>query len=128
MPLSVLVVDDHASLRDLFRICLTIEEDFEVVGTAADGAAAVRLAAELHPDAIVLDHEMPVQDGLAVLPALRAASPGVRVVVFSASNDDATRHEALARGAAAYLVKDDSGVADVIAALREALHPTPLSA
>ena len=116
--MSVMVVDDHDSLRDLFRICLAMEDDLQLVGLASDGELAVELAAALQPDAIVLDHELPVQDGLAALPALLTAVPGVRVVMFSATNDDDTKAQAYASGAEAYLVKDDSDIADVLAALR----------
>ena len=118
MSLNVLVVDDHDSLRDLFRICLEMEDDLQLVGLASDGEFALELAAALQPDAIILDLEMPRVDGLAALPALLAAVPGVRVVMFSASNDDATKQVAYARGAHAFLVKDDSDVSDVIATLR----------
>lgn len=128
LSLNVLVVDDHDSLRDLFRICLDMEEDLQLVGLASDGQFAVEMAAALQPDAIVLDHEMPLQDGLAVLPALVAAVPGVRVVMFSASADDETKALAFAEGAQAYLVKDISGVADVIATLRAGSQAHQLTA
>ena len=119
MPLRVLFVDDHQSLQDLFGICLSMEDDLELVGTASDGFEAVDLAARLHPDAIVLDWGLPLLDGLHALPALRRAAPEASVIVFSASSDGATSALALARGAARYLVKDQSGVHDVIAAIRE---------
>jgi DNA-binding NarL/FixJ family response regulator len=128
VPLKVLVVEDHDSLRDLFRICLAMEDDLRLVGLAADGESALELAAALQPDAVVLDHELPGQDGLAALPALRAAVPGVRVIMFSASADDATRALAYARGADAYLVKDDSDIEDVLAALRSSAVEQSLSA
>ena len=128
MPLSVLVVDDHASMRDLFRICLALEDDLKLVAAASDGDAAVAAAITFQPDVIVLDHELPIRDGIAVLPALRAAVPGVRVVLFSASNDHATKARAYAAGAAGYLVKDEADISDVLAALRGSATATPLSA
>ena len=118
MSLNVLVVDDHDSLRDLFRICLDMEDDLQLVGLASNGEFAVELAAALQPDAIVLDLEMPRVDGLAALPALLAAVPGVRVIMFSATTDYATKQQAYACGAQAFLVKDDNDVSDVIATLR----------
>ena len=96
-----------------------MEEDLELVGVAADGMHAVELAAELHPDAIVLDHVLPLLDGLHALPALTAVVPHATIVVFSASSDPATAATALSLGATRFLLKDRYGVADVIATLRE---------
>ena len=128
MPLSVLVVDDHSSMRDLFRICLALEDDLRLVAVASDGDAAIAAAKRSQPDVVVLDHEMPKQDGIAALPALRAAAPGVRVIVFSASNDHATKARAFAAGASAYLVKDEADITDVLAAVRASAAHTPMSA
>lgn len=128
MPVRVLIVDDHDSLRELFEICLSLEDDFEVVGLAADGQAAVDMAAALQPDAIILDWELPVLSGLQALPQLSQAAPGASVVVFSATSDRATSAQALASGASRYLVKDDNDIPDVIAALREGSKRELLSA
>ena len=118
MPIRVLVVDDHDSLRALFDVCLSFEDDLEFVGAAADGLEAVDLAVTLRPDAIVLDCHLPHLNGLDALPALLKAVPDATVVVFSATSDKATVALALNRGAQRYLVKDRDGVADVIEALR----------
>lgn len=128
MSLRVLVVDDHDSLRDLFSICLSMEEGLEFIGAAGDGAEAIDLARALQPDAIVLDWELPHLDGAEALPSLLRAVPGATVVVFSANADQSTAAIALAGGASRYLVKDASSVADVIAALRELDVPQPLTA
>ena len=96
-----------------------MEEGLEFIGAAGDGLEAVDLATTLQPDAIVLDWELPHLDGAEALPSLLRAVPGATVVVFSANADQATAAIALAGGASRYLVKDDNGVADVIAALRE---------
>ena len=119
MSLRVLIVDDHDSLRDLFDICLSLEDDFEVVGLAADGQAAVEMAARLQPDAIILDWELPVLSGLQALPQISQAAPRASVVVFSATADAATAALALSRGATQFLVKDRNDIPDVIAALRD---------
>lgn len=128
MPLSVLFVDDHESLQELFDICLSMEDDLKLVGTASDGFEAVDLAARLRPDVIVLDWGLPLLDGLHALPALRGAAPGASIIVFSASNDGATAALALSRGAARFLVKDSSTVDDVIAAIRECGRARQLTA
>ncbi|HVM18660.1 MAG TPA: response regulator transcription factor [Egibacteraceae bacterium] len=124
--MRVLVVDDHDSLRDLFQVCLSLEDDLELVGLAGDGLEAIDLAVELAPDAIVLDVELPVLDGIAALPALRRALPHATIVVFSAATDPAVAARAIASGATRYLVKDRAQLGDVISALRE--HGTRLSA
>ena len=128
MSLRVLIVDDHDSLRNLFDICLSLEDDFEVVGLAADGQAAVELAADLQPDAIILDWELPVLTGLQALPQISQAAPAASVVVFSAASDAATAALALSRGATRFLVKDRNDVPDVIAALRDGAHRMSLTA
>ena len=127
MSLRVLVVEDHDSLRDLFSICLSMEEDLELIGAAGDGLEAVDLATSLQPDAIVLDWELPYLNGLEALPSLLAAVPGATIVVFSANADQTTAAIALAGGASRYLVKDANGVADVIAVLREYGAAQPLA-
>jgi DNA-binding NarL/FixJ family response regulator len=71
----VVVAEDQQSVRNLLRDLLDLEEGLEVVGTAADGAEAMRCADELHPDAIVLDLSMPVMDGETALPELAESCP-----------------------------------------------------
>ena len=128
MSLRVLIVDDHDSLRDLFDICLSLEDDFEVVGLAADGQAAVDMAARLQPDAIILDWDLPVLSGIQALPQISQAAPGASVVVFSATADAATAALALSRGATRFLVKDRNDIPDVIAALRDGAQRMSLTA
>ena len=80
----VLLVDDLSDIRLVMRLLLEADGRAEVVGEAADGAAAVRLARELRPDAVVLDLRMPGMDGTTALPLIRDASPGTVVVALSA--------------------------------------------
>ena len=80
----VLLVDDLPDIRLVMRLLLEADGRAEVVGEAADGEEAVRLAAELHPDAVVLDLRMPGLDGVSALPLIRDASPGTVVVALSA--------------------------------------------
>ncbi|WP_110182627.1 response regulator [Nocardioides solisilvae] len=101
----VLVVDDDRDLRELFVVQLQACPDLEVVGEAADGHEAVRLAAELTPDVVLLDVAMPVMDGLQALPLILRASPGSRVVVVSAFDEDGLGARALALGAVHYVEK-----------------------
>lgn len=104
----VLVVDDAAHLRDLLTLLLDVEDDFEVVGTAADGAQALSVAPGLAPDVVLLDLAMPVMDGLAALPELRRQLPDARIVIFSGFEHHALAEQALAAGADDYIEKGAS--------------------
>ena len=73
--IRILVADDHLIIRQGLRLILETQEGFELVGEAADGAEALRLCAELHPDVVLMDLRMPGMDGLAAIERLRANSP-----------------------------------------------------
>ena len=105
---SVLVVDDAEDLRTLLRLRMESYRGLTVVGEAADGLAAVELAAELQPDLVLLDLAMPRMDGLEALPLIRAAVPGVRVIVLSGFNQSTLAQKALEAGADHYVVKGGS--------------------
>jgi DNA-binding NarL/FixJ family response regulator len=90
----------------------------EVVGEAVDGLQAVALARQVQPDAIILDVEMPVMDGLQALPGLVAAAPDAKIVVFSSRTEAATEHAARSRGAAGVFYKGRSNSAEVVEFVR----------
>lgn len=112
------MVDDAANLRDLLSILLDAEDDFEVVGTAADGEQAIEAARSLLPDIVLLDLLMPVMDGLQALPRLRELLPGASIVIFSGFEDAALSPEAGDAGADAYIEKGVS-VTRLVGRLRE---------
>lgn len=116
----MLLVDDEDRVRSVVRICLQLEEDFTVVGEAASGEQAIKAAAELRPDVVLLDLDMPDMSGLDALPAIRSASPGSRVAVLSAYPDPYTLTETLALGAHICLDKAMS-LAQLPSALRALL-------
>jgi DNA-binding NarL/FixJ family response regulator len=118
----VLVVDDAANLRELLTMLLDVEDDFKVVGAAADGRQAIDMAAELQPDVVLLDLAMPVMDGLEALPPLRALLPRARIVVFSGFEQESFGKAALAAGANAYIEKGTS-VLQLVAQLRAMRRP-----
>jgi len=105
----VLLVDDQELVRAGFRIILQSEPGIEVVGEAADGAAAIRLAAELDPDVICMDVQMPGMDGLQATRAI-VADGGIqaRVLVLTTFDRDDYLFEALAAGASGFLLKTAS--------------------
>ncbi|MGA9856858.1 MAG: response regulator transcription factor [Solirubrobacteraceae bacterium] len=104
--ISVLVVDDHAVVREGLRTFLELQDGIEVVGEAADGAQAVARAAELAPDVILMDLVMPGLDGIGAMRELRRTAPASRVIVLTSFLDDERLMPALTAGAAGYLLKD----------------------
>lgn len=117
--IDVLLADDQALVRAGFRALLRPQPDMQVVGEAEDGAAAVRLARETHPDVVLMDIRMPGHDGLAATRDI-AADPqlsGVRVIVLTTFTDDSYVFDAVRFGASGFLVKDIEP-ADLVHAIR----------
>ncbi|GHA21459.1 DNA-binding response regulator [Streptomyces tauricus] len=106
MSLKVLVVDDQGIVRAGFAAVIDAEEDMTVVGEAADGAAAVRLAEELAPDVVVMDVRMPVLDGIAATRVITGRPDAPRVLVLTTFDLDSYVFDALRAGASGFLLKD----------------------
>jgi two-component system, NarL family, response regulator LiaR len=104
--IRVLLVDDHAVVREGLRTYLELHDDIEVVGEAADGEEAVRVAEDLRPDVVLMDLKMPVLDGVGALRALRERLPRTRAIALTSFTDEATLLPALQAGAAGYLLKN----------------------
>jgi two-component system, NarL family, response regulator LiaR len=117
--IRVLIVDDHAIVRRGLRGLLEIVDDIEVVGEAADGDQAVRLAAAKAPDVILMDLVMPVRDGIAAIREIRAGHPGIEIVALTSFVEEEKVVAALEAGAIGYLLKDVDERA-VIEAIRAA--------
>jgi DNA-binding NarL/FixJ family response regulator len=103
--IRIFVADDHPLLLNGLLVALNLQPDFEVVGKATTGDAALELITSLKPDVAVLDLEMPGLDGLQVLRRLREASPSTRALIFTAFDDDDRIVMALEAGAQGYLLK-----------------------
>jgi DNA-binding NarL/FixJ family response regulator len=126
VPIRVLLADDQALVRGGFRLMLEQQPDLTVCGEAGDGAEAVRLAAELLPDVILMDIRMPNLDGIAATERLVRAGLG-RVLVLTTFDVDDYVVDALRVGASGYLLKDVEP-ADLVAAVRAvAAGDLPLS-
>jgi DNA-binding NarL/FixJ family response regulator len=104
--IRVLLVDDQRLVRAGLRMLCESAPDMEVVGEAAEGAAAVRLAEQLHPDVVLMDLRMPGVDGTTATARILARRPSARVVVLTTFDDDEHLYPALAAGACGFLVKD----------------------
>ncbi|MCB1826142.1 MAG: response regulator transcription factor [Candidatus Competibacteraceae bacterium] len=108
MALRFLLCDDHALFREGLAVLLERREGWQVVGQAADGEEAVRLAAELQPDLILLDVAMPGMSGIEAASALRAVSPHSAILALSMYGDAHYRRSMLAAGAVGYLLKNQA--------------------
>jgi DNA-binding NarL/FixJ family response regulator len=102
----VLVVDDHAVVREGLRGFLDLQDGIEVVGEAADGDDALEAAAQLRPDVVLMDLVMPRLDGVTAMRGLRERLPHARVIVLTSFVDDDKLLPALRAGAAGYLLKN----------------------
>jgi DNA-binding NarL/FixJ family response regulator len=116
-PVRLLLVDDQALFREALATLLGVRDDVVVVGEAGDGEEAVRRAAELAPEVVLMDLRMPVLDGVAATRRLRAEQPDVRVIALTTFDDDEDVFAALRAGAVGYLLKDVSSARLVEAVL-----------
>jgi DNA-binding NarL/FixJ family response regulator len=115
-PISVLICDDNEAMRALLRVIVELRPTLSVAGEAADGPDAIREAARLKPDVILLDLAMPRRTGLEVLPELRRVAPEARVIIFSGFSTASVAEEAIDLGAVRYLTKgaDPEAINDAI--------------
>ena len=115
--IRILLADDHAVVRQGFRMILGAQADLEIVGEAGNGREAVELAASLRPDVVVMDVTMPELNGIEATRRLTADNPHIRVVALSMHKDSVYVREILRAGARGYLLKD-SVAEDLVAAVR----------
>ena len=126
--IAVLIVDDHAVVRQGLRTFLELQDDIEVVGEAADGEQALEAVARLAPDVVLMDLVMPRLDGVSALERLRDVAPATRVIVLTSFLDEDKVLPAVRAGAAGYLLKDVQP-AELVRAIRivdsgeSLLHP-----
>lgn len=107
-PITVLLAEDHAIVREGLRGLLELQGDIHVIGEAEDGRTAVGLAATLRPDIIVMDIAMPLLNGLEATRQILTASPSTKVVILSAHSDEAYVERVVELGARGYLIKQSA--------------------
>lgn len=115
--IRVIVIDDHPIVRDGLATVLSDEADIEVVGCAGSAEDGLELAAQLRPDVVLLDLELPGMNGVDAIPRFTEAGPDARVVVFTAYDSDERVFGAVRAGAKGYLLKGASA-AEIARAVR----------
>jgi DNA-binding NarL/FixJ family response regulator len=118
-PIAVLLVDDHPLVRQGLLAVLAVADGIVVAGEAGDGEAAVALSAELAPDVVIMDLQLPGMHGIDATREIVARRPGIAVLVLTMFEDDQMVFSAISAGAVGYLLKGADG-ADIIAAIRAA--------
>jgi DNA-binding NarL/FixJ family response regulator len=116
--ITILLADDHTVVRNGLRLLLEAEEDFLVVGEAANGHQSVKEAKRLKPDVVLQDLAMPLLNGLEAARQITKEVPTAKVLILSAYSDDAYIEHAMQAGAAGYLMKETAGD-DLLRAIRE---------
>ncbi len=117
--IQLMIVDDHPVVRDGLRGMLENQPDFEVIGEASDGEAAVRMAESLNPEIVLMDLRMPVMDGVTALREIKAHNSKIQVLVLTTYDSDADILPAIEAGASGYLLKDSTRE-ELFAAIRAA--------
>jgi DNA-binding NarL/FixJ family response regulator len=118
MPITILLADDHNIVRQGLKALLLAESDMTVIAEAQTGREAVQLASRLRPEVVIMDLAMPLLNGWEATRQLVKAVPNSKVIVLSTYEDDLHVQQAIACGAAAYLIKQ-TAAGDLVKAIRE---------
>jgi DNA-binding NarL/FixJ family response regulator len=106
MSIRILVVDDHAVVRQGLRLFLKVDRDLEIIGEAANGKQAVELATQLKPDVILMDLLMPIMNGVEAIGIIKQQHPEIEIVALTSVLEDQAVVGAVRAGATGYLLKD----------------------
>ena len=123
--IRILIVDDHAVVRDGLNALLSAEPGMDVVGAAGDGEEAIRLAGEMKPDIILLDLVMPHVDGVQATRQIKQDHPDSRILILTSFGEDHQVYAAIKAGAMGYLMKDTSSD-ELIKAIRDTFAGKPV--
>ncbi len=108
-PISVMIVDEHTMVRRGILTFLQNRPELKVIGEACNGREAIELCAQLQPDVILMDLQMPVLDGVAATGLIHKQFPRIKIIALTTFQDNQLVHDALAAGAISYLLKNVSG-------------------
>jgi DNA-binding NarL/FixJ family response regulator len=117
LPISVLIADDHAIVRDGLRVLIQAREELRVVGEAENGVDAVRRVREMHPNVVIMDIAMPDLNGVEATRQIQRVSPATKVIILSMYGSREHISRALSAGASGYLLKRSAGP-ELIEAIR----------
>jgi DNA-binding NarL/FixJ family response regulator len=106
--MKILLCDDQAVIRDGLEMLLTLEKDFQVVGSAQDGQEALELVAKKQPDLVLMDLKMPGMNGIEATREIRKKFPDIKILVLTTYDEDEWVFDAIRAGASGYLLKDTS--------------------
>jgi len=115
--IKILLVDDHAIMRDGIKALLSIHDDIEIVGEASEGKEAIEMAQELAPDVVVMDIGMPGMDGLEATRRLTKRNPRIKVLVLTQHDNKEYIFSTIKAGAAGYVPKKALG-SELVSAIR----------
>jgi NarL family two-component system response regulator LiaR len=118
-PIRVLIVDDHAAVREALRFALLAYDDVELVGEAADGEQALQLCAEVQPDVVLMDLLMPGMDGISATRAIRQRYPRIQIIALTSFGEVELVRGAWEAGALGYLLKNITAV-ELVEAIKAA--------
>ncbi|MEO6613404.1 MAG: response regulator transcription factor [Chitinophagaceae bacterium] len=123
-PIKVMIADDHEIYRDGLRMMISREAEIELVGEAENGREVVEMARELHPEIILMDIVMPVNDGIFATRQLKEEMPGINVIALSMFNEDNLVVDMLDAGATGYLLKN-ADKKEIMEAIRSVYKQVP---
>lgn len=123
--IRILLADDHTILREGIRVLLEDEPDLTVIGEAEDGQSAVKMAAQLEPDVVVMDIAMPLLNGLEATRQIRRDHPQIKVLILSMHDNEEYIRQVLAAGALGYVLKD-AAARELIGAIRAVQRGEPV--
>ncbi|WP_135552039.1 response regulator [Paenibacillus cymbidii] len=104
--IKIILADDHQLFREGVKRIINMENDLEVIGECGDGIQALELCNELHPDIVLMDINMPVENGVVATEKLKDIFPSIKVIILSIHDDESYVFETLRKGASGYLLKD----------------------
>lgn len=119
MPIKLLIVDDHAVVRQGLRMYLSMDPDFEIIGEGMNGEQAIQLVEQLQPDVVLMDLLMPAMDGVTAIGIIKRQHPDIEIIALTSVLEDNAVVGAIRAGAIGYLLKD-TDMPELVTAIKAA--------